>query len=68
MKPQWLWNERQKSYFFYYFSDEVDAEIKRLRSALKSIDSLSEEHGSSTGWKEIYEEAQAIARKILEEK
>jgi len=39
--------------------------INILLDALKKIDSLSEQRGSSISWKLIYEEAQTIAQEAL---
>ena len=65
MKPFWLFDKLSQRYRFYYLSDEVDSKIKALQKALTAIDSLSENCGSSTSWKTIYEQAQAIAKKAL---
>jgi len=40
-------------------------EVDTLLNALKAIDSLSENRGSSVSWKLIFEEAQTIAREAI---
>jgi hypothetical protein len=62
MKPQWMWNESEQAYGFYY----RDCDVEKLINALKLIDTLSDGRGSQVSWKSIYEECQTIARKALE--